>query len=575
MILEAVASMFSSLTFSGSHPRDPAIAKLLGLGSQNTAGVNVTHEKVMAIPAIKRAVQIITDKMYGMPWYVFQEQEDGREWVRTHKAWRCVNLMANREIDAQSLRQQLTQWAMTWGNGCAYIDREADSGSIELLPLLPDRTGLVRVGPNLAEKLGLDREGMLMVKTKIGDETRYLDYDDVLHIKGLGDNPYWGWDITELMAECFGGAMAKDEFSNRFFSGGANPVGFVTMDGSLDEESEETYMQSLQKAMTGLGKAHKVILLEEGAKFQQVTIDPIKSQMLEGKQFDVRLLAMAIGIKVHKLIDGANSAFASLEQANHEHKDDDILPWVNKFRVQYARKLLSQDELNSGSHSIDVDDEALDWVPFSERARGATDLYNNGLITKDEGRRKVNFGPSKSARAKEFRIPANIVYEDDQSMVSGTDGVNSGGGSSGSGAERNLTIAETIQKIYLGVGKVVTSDEAREIVNQETGASLQVPGPEFSAAPASNNGTSSEEVPIDYSDVADAYLDRIEKRLIAQAKSKAKSPADFLSWLDSLKTEEGPKSIQPQIDQLYSAIIERLNKLAATAKTSEELQNAI
>ena len=80
---------------------------------------------------------------------------------------------------------------------------------------------------------------------------------------------------------------------------------------------------------------------------------------------------------------------------------------------------------------------------------------------------------------------------------------------------------------------------------------------------------------IDYSDVADSYLDRIEKRLIAQAKSKAKSPADFLSWLDSLKTEEGPKSIQPRIDQLYSAIIERLNKLAATAKTSEELQNAI
>jgi hypothetical protein len=40
-------------------------------------------------------------------------------------------------------------------------------------------------------------------------------------------------------------------------------------------------------------------------------------------------------------------------------------------------------------------------------------------------------------------------------------------------------VAETIQKVYLGVDTVVTSDEAREIVNA-AGASLVVPGPDFS-----------------------------------------------------------------------------------------------
>jgi HK97 family phage portal protein len=514
MILEAVASMFASISLSGSHPRDPAVARMLGMGTANTAGVTVTHEKVMALPAIKRAVQIITDKMFGMPWYVFREEEDGRTWDRTHPAWRCVHLMANRDMDAPSLRQLLVQYALRWGNGCAYIDRESDSGNIELLPLLPDRTEMVRVTADMAERINdPDLAGHLMIRTRIGGDIKWFDYSDVLHIKGLGDNPYWGWDLTELMTECFAGAMAKDEFSNRFFSNGANPVGFITMDGSLDEESEETYMQSLAKGMQGLGKAHKLILLEEGAKFTPVTIDPQKSQMLEGKQFDIRLLAMAIGIKVHKLVDGANSAFASLEQANHEHKDDDILPWVNKLRVQYDRKLLSSDQLESGSHSIDVDDETLDWVPFSERARGSVDLYNNGLITKDEGRRKVNFGPSKASRAKDYRIPANIVYEDDAALI--------------------------------------------------PPPAPQQPAPE------------PESKAIDYSDVADAYLDRIEKRVIAQAKSKAKTPKDFITWLDALKPEDGPQSIQPRIDELYSGIIKRLNELAETKTTAEELANAI
>jgi hypothetical protein len=43
---------------------------------------------------------------------------------------------------------------------------------------------------------------------------------------------------------------------------------------------------------------------------------------------------------------------------------------------------------------------------------------------------------------------------------------------------KEITIAESIQKVYLGVGKVITSDEAREIVNN-AGANLAVPGPEF------------------------------------------------------------------------------------------------
>ena len=505
MILEAFASMWSALTLDAGNPRDPAIAKMLGYGKQNTAGVTVTEEKVMALPAVKRGIQIITDKMFGMPWYVFEETKDGRTWDRTHRAWNCVNWMANNELTAPALRQQLTQWAMGWGNGCAYIDESGPD--TQLIPLLPDRTSMFRVSREAAQRAGDPSQvGRLMIKTQIGGEPKWFDYSEVFHIKGLGPNPYWGWDIFELLSECFGGAMAKDEFSNRFFSNGANPVGFIQMDGSLDEESEATYMQSLTKAMSGLGKAHKLILLEEGAKFTPVTIDPIKSQMLEGKQFDVRLLAMAIGIKVHKLVDGANSAFASLEQANHEHKDDDIIPWVNKFRVESDRKLLTEEEGRSGRFCVDVDDETLDWIPFSERASGCVELYNNGLITKDEGRRKVNFGPSKTARAKDYRIPANIIYEDDAALI-------------------------------------------------PSGTAVQPK--------------------VDHSDVADAYIDRLEKRLTWQAKAKAKDPKEFLAWLDSLKTEEGPASIQSRIDETYAKTKTRLNQLAESKTTSEELQNAI
>lgn len=521
--LAAMDNLATSRSLDPLNPRDPAVAKLLGLGRQNTAAVEITPERVVGLPAVKRAIQIICDKMFGMPWYVFEEQEDGREFDISHPAWHCIHLEANSHISAPAMRQQLTQWALTYGNGCAYIDR-SNPAKYELLPLLPDRTSLVQVTREMGEKIG-DPEwvGRLLVKSMIGNEYRYFPKQDVLHIKGLGPNPYWGWDLHEILKECFAGAIATDEFANRFFSNGANPVGFVQMEGSLDEEEEETYLQSLSQAMSGLGKAHKVVLLEEGAKFTPTTIDPQKSQLLEGKQFDVRKLAMAIGIKVHKLIDGANSAFASLEQANHEHKDDDIMPWVNKFRVEYCHKLLSTEQLQKMTHSIDLDDEALDWIPFADRATGTVELYNNGLITKEEGRRKLNFGPSRSSRGKQFRIPANIIFEDD------------------------ITAGETNS----------TPDDTQKDSN---------PTPEESSMVAAS----------ERNEVEQFVIQNIEKRVRKQALVAAtKSDKDFVEWLDSLKTDSVPKAIQPQVNDFFDRFRKEMNEVASKATNQEELKGML
>lgn len=44
--------------------------------------------------------------------------------------------------------------------------------------------------------------------------------------------------------------------------------------------------------------------------------------------------------------------------------------------------------------------------------------------------------------------------------------------------KQNRDLVEAIQKIYLGVGRVITSDEARQILNKHHAAGLKVPGPD-------------------------------------------------------------------------------------------------
>jgi hypothetical protein len=42
-----------------------------------------------------------------------------------------------------------------------------------------------------------------------------------------------------------------------------------------------------------------------------------------------------------------------------------------------------------------------------------------------------------------------------------------------------MNAAEAVQKIYLGVDKMITADEARLIVNELSGSDLKVPSKKF------------------------------------------------------------------------------------------------
>jgi HK97 family phage portal protein len=496
------------------HPRDPALAKLFGLGTGTFSGVDVNHDKVLALPAIMRGVSIISNGMAKLPFYVFREQDDGHDWDKSHPSWTVVSRKPHRDITDGTFRQTLNAWAMLWGNGYAYIDRPNwPRGPLQLIPMLPDRTWPYRVTESGEVSADADSSGMLRYATHVGGEVRTLDASEVLHIRGIGPNPYVGYNIVDLLRETFGGAIASQEFGHRFFGQGANPAGWVEMGGSMDEEAEERFMKSMSKAITGLGKTHKIALLEEGAKFHKWSVDPDAAQFLETKSLDIRLLAMAIGIKVHKLIDGANSSYSSLEQANQEHKDDDLMPWVCRWREEMEDKLLTEKQKESGSHSIDIDDEAMQWVPFRERASGVVELYNNGLIDKDEGRRKVNFGPSKVDRAKDFKTPANIVFEDDEPEA--------------------MTVAP------MPPAPDEPEDDARLL------------------------------------SVSLAYMDRMAVRLSKDAQTKSKSAEAFDKWLTALSAESGPLPLQPSIDQLYAYVQTESKNCLLSTVTDAELAEAV
>lgn len=113
-----------------------------------------------------------------------------------------------------------------------------------------------------------------------------------------------------------------------------------------------------------------------------------------------------------------------------------VMPWINPVHEANAWELLVK-------------------AGFADEAE----------VARARGRNPQELKKSRAAEIKHNREEGLIFSSDASHGISKADEMNA---------------VEAIQKAYLGVGKVLTSDEARELVNQ-FGGNLKIPGPDFTA----------------------------------------------------------------------------------------------
>ncbi|MCG8448624.1 MAG: phage portal protein, partial [Pirellulales bacterium] len=298
----------------------------------------------------------------------------------------------NSWMSAGCFRRTLIQYALLWGNGLAWIRRNQAGDIIEMIPLLPDRSGMIRRGEPAGTLHGSDLtqvDGDLQYWTKVGDQFLLLNRDSVFHIKGLGFNGIWGWPVVELLAEAIGAAIAPREYSARLFGQGVMASGVIFMPG-LKPEQQEEFAQGVSKATEGLGRAHRWMILEEGSQIKELSMTPEHAQMLQTIEFKTRDIANIVGVQQHKLGDPTRKSFNSLEQSNQEHLDDDLDPWLQVFEEEYEEKTLTREQRQSESHFVEFNRNAMMRTNLAARNAHYASGRQWGWFSANDIRRKEN-----------------------------------------------------------------------------------------------------------------------------------------------------------------------------------------
>ena len=379
--------------FGFGQARDKPVDKAADAGysflfGRTTSGKPVNERTAMQTTAVYACVRILAEAVASLPLHVYEYQDDGgKKQVHDHPLYYLLHDEPNPEMTSFVFRETLMSHLLIWGNAYAQIIRDGTGRVLGLYPLLPDKMDVQRD----------DRGNIYYVYSRNSDENpMFKEYgdirlkaEDVLHIPGLGFDGLIGYSPIAMAKNAVGMTLACEEYGASFFANGANPGGVLEHPGVLKDPSK--VRESWNSVYRGVNNAHKIAVLEEGMKYQQIGIPPEEAQFLETRKFQINEIARLYRIPPHMVGDLDKSSFSNIEQQSLEFVKYTLDPWVIRWEQSLQRSLLLPGE--KGKYFIKLNVDGLLRGDYQSRMNGYAVGRQNGWFSANDIREMENMNP--------------------------------------------------------------------------------------------------------------------------------------------------------------------------------------
>ena len=379
--------------FGFGQARDKPVDKAADAGysflfGRTTSGKPVNERTAMQTTAVYACVRILAEAVASLPLHVYEYQDDGgKKLVHDHPLYYLLHDEPNPEMTSFVFRETLMSHLLIWGNAYAQIIRDGAGRVLGLYPLLPDKMDVQRD----------DRGNIYYVYSRNSDENpMFKEYgdirlkaEDVLYIPGLGFDGLIGYSPIAMAKNAVGMTLACEEYGASFFANGANPGGVLEHPGVLKDPSK--VRESWNSVYRGVNNAHKIAVLEEGMKYQQIGIPPEEAQFLETRKFQINEIARLYRIPPHMVGDLDKSSFSNIEQQSLEFVKYTLDPWVIRWEQSLQRSLLLPGE--KGKYFIKLNVDGLLRGDYQSRMNGYAVGRQNGWFSANDIREMENMNP--------------------------------------------------------------------------------------------------------------------------------------------------------------------------------------
>jgi HK97 family phage portal protein len=346
------------------------LAAMTGRGGNNSA-ITVTDETAFNFTAVWAAIRILSESVAQLPLNVYQSDKLGNKaQATTHQLFNLVHRKPNSQMTTYTFIQKCMIDLLTRGNSYVYIKRNGGARPVELQPL-----------PTADVKI-VENEGAIYYELAEGG---IVDQYDMLHFKVMSRDGYIGMSPVDVGASAIGYGLALEQYGNSFFGNGAKVSGVLSTDRHLSDEAITRLKVSFQENYTNIADANKTMVLEEGLKFQQISLSNEASQFLNSREFSITEIARLFNLPPHLLRDLTKSSFNNISEQSREFVQYSLMPYLIMMESEMNCKLFRANEI--GKVEVKFVVNALLRGTPKDRSEYYRTMLNIGAMSIDEIRR--------------------------------------------------------------------------------------------------------------------------------------------------------------------------------------------
>lgn len=346
----------------------------------NASGKTVTLSSALTVSAVWACIKSSAETIASLPIDVFRKTASGRKKL-SGDLDDLIGLSPNADQTPIEFWEGMLSWLFATGNAYAEIVWIGNRAAA----LLPVPSTQVKPIRNKATN-----ELMYEVRDPGISTPRVLKQREVLHLRGWGFGGDEGMSPIQWGTQSLGAAMAADEASGKMFGSGMQASGVLKSNQRIDEK-QRPQLQQLMEQYAGSSRAGKIMILEAGLDFQQLSLNPDDAQMLETRRFSIEEVCRWFGtppIVIGHSAEGQTMWGTGVEQIFLSWMQRGLNPVLRKIEQRIRKQLIPLREQREVY--AEFNREALLQMDSKAKAEFLRAMTTNGIMSRDEARDKLN-----------------------------------------------------------------------------------------------------------------------------------------------------------------------------------------
>lgn len=366
--------------FTGSRPtlRDGSFWSAF-FGAENWAGKQVGPDSAMQISTAWSCVRLIAETVGTLPFGIYKRDGDKPRPAPEHELNAIIHDTPNSDQTAVEFIEGLAMRLCLYGN--SYCEKKLAGGRVVALTHLPIGTKPVM------------KDGKRFYRVPNKPQSEDLPEERVFSVRGFGDGGPEGLSPIAFARQTLGISIAADETTAKQFGNGLRPSGFLSVDQTLKPE-QRMQLQRVMGEFVGSTNAGKLMILEAGMKYSQLTMPPQDAELLTSRRFNVEEICRWFAVPpilVGHAGQGQTMWGTGIEQIMLGWLTTGLRPYLKRIETAVNKRLLSVTDRPNYYSKFNI--EGLLRADSIGRAEFYSKMAVNGVYTRNEIRGMEDLPP--------------------------------------------------------------------------------------------------------------------------------------------------------------------------------------